>query len=109
MSTKTTTTNRPTLVSEERDDGTIHIRIGSREPITNTVRFNRDSDTARRHIAVLLLLAIPACLVAVHMGNIETWMVHTSASWQHMWSQTRASWVQVHKIYQQLHSHGAGQ
>ena len=27
--------------SEERDDGTLHIRVGSREPVTNTVRFNR--------------------------------------------------------------------
>jgi hypothetical protein len=105
MRTTTTTTNRPTLVSEERDDGTLHIRVGSRAPITNTVRFNRDADVARRHVTWMLALAIPLCLIAVHMGSIETWVSHTSASWNHMWSQARASWVQMHQVYQQLHSH----
>lgn len=110
MSTKTTTTNRPTLMSEERDDGTIHIRIGAREPVTNTVRFNRNSDVARRHVTWMLLLAIPLCMIAIHVGGIEAWVSHTSASWNHMWAQTRASYVQMHKIYQQLHStKGAGQ
>lgn len=109
MSTKTTTTNRPTLMSEDRPDGTIHIRIGSRAPMTNTVRFDRDADTARRHITWLLLLAIPLGMIAMHVGGIDAWVTHTGASWNHMWSQTRASWVQMHQIYQQLHSHGAGQ
>ena len=91
------------------------------EPVSSTLRrselglrdhrtlTNRDSDTARRHITWLLLLAIPLAMIAMHIGGIDAWVTHTSASWNHMWSQARASWVQMHQVYQQLHSHGAGQ
>ena len=110
MRTTTTYTSRPTLMSKDRPDGTLHIRVGSREPITNTVRFNRDAAVARRHVTWMLLLAIPVCLVAMHIGAIYSWSGHVSASWNHMWSQARASYVQMHRVYQQLHStKGAGQ
>ena len=73
--------------------------------MTNTVRFDRDRNTARRHVTWMLALAIPLGMIAMHVGGIDAWVTHTSASWQHMWSQTRKAYVQMHQVYQQLHSH----
>lgn len=70
------------------------------------VRTPRQAARERRHLTWLVLMAIPACLLAEHTGSITGWAYHVSASWNHMWAQTQASLDEMQRIYRQLHHMG---